>query len=227
MIRCLVFDFDGLILDTEGPEFATWQDLYREWGCELDFAVWSACIGTSANAFDPIAHLEELAGESVDRTELRSRHRRLFLERVARQPVLPGVIECLRDARTHGMRLGVASSSSREWVVGNLQRLGLLGHFDAVRTRTDVAHAKPAPDLYLSAVEELGVLACETLAFEDSPNGIRAAKEAGLQCVAVPNPLTCALPLEQADLVIESLAAIPLARVLALLGQNAPPPPAR
>jgi beta-phosphoglucomutase-like phosphatase (HAD superfamily) len=113
-----------------------------------------------------------------------------------------------------GLKVGVASSSTRDWVRGHLARLGILESFDCLRCRDDVASAKPEPDLYISVLECLGVLASEAIAVEDSPNGVMAAKRAGLRCVAIPNSITARLDLGQADMVLGSLADLTLAELL-------------
>lgn len=126
------------------------------------------------------------------------------------QPVLPGVEQYLQDAGRLGLKIGLASSSSRKWVMGHLQRLGLDSYFDNIRTSDDVQLVKPHPELYLSVLNGLGLQASEAIALEDSPIGVQAAKHAGLYCVAVPNPLTSLLSLNQADLQLGSLAEMPL-----------------
>jgi len=130
------------------------------------------------------------------------------------------VRDYVADAKRMGLLLAVASSSSRAWVLGHLERLGLGAQWDAVRTRDDVARTKPAPDLYLAAVEALCVDPTEAVAFEDSVNGIAAAKAAGLLCVAVPNALTAGMDLSQADVKLDSLAETPLAELLARLARD-------
>ncbi len=111
-------------------------------------------------------------------------------------------------AVTAGLRLAVASSSSRRWVEGHLDRIGALGAFHAVRCRDDVRQTKPAPDVYLAALEALGVNASQAVAFEDSPNGVQAAKTAGIYTVAVPNGVTRGWPFDHADRVIDSLHGV-------------------
>jgi HAD superfamily hydrolase (TIGR01509 family) len=133
---------------------------------------------------------------------------------VLAQPLLPGVAGLVDSARAHGLKVGVASSSSREWVDGHLRRLGMLDRFDCVRTRDDVKNVKPEPELYLAVIDCLGVPAADALAIEDSPNGITAAKLAGLPCVAVPNPITSGLDLSEADLQLSSLADVTLSELL-------------
>jgi len=210
LIRAIVFDFDGLILDTETPEYQAWQRVYREHGAELPMALWVRCIGTDRSAFDPLEYLESLVGASSDRAGLLARRRAIHDEALARSSALPGVEQYLRSALARGLRRGVASSSSRRWVTGHLSNLGLADYFNTVVCRDDVERVKPDPALYRLATERLGVDPDEALALEDSPNGIAAAKAAGLRCVAVPNPMTRALPLDQADLVVTSLAEVGL-----------------
>jgi HAD superfamily hydrolase (TIGR01509 family) len=213
LIRALIFDFDGLILDTEGPEFQSWIEIYQYHGARLEFAVWAATIGT-ASTFDAYAELERQVGRPLDRAAIRAHRRQRNEELFAAEAVRPGVLDYVREARERGLGLAVASSSPRSWVGGHLERLGIINHFDHLRCADDVQLVKPDPELYLSAIDALGVAANEAIALEDSPNGILAAKRAGLYCVAVPNPLTRQLPLDLADLRVESLADLPLQRLL-------------
>jgi HAD superfamily hydrolase (TIGR01509 family) len=217
VIRALVFDFDGLILETETPAYQTWAEIYREHGQELPLDRWFDYIGREGSWFDAADHLAALVGEGFDPKEARARRDARKTELIAALDVMVGVREYVTDAKRLGLRLAVASSSSRAWVLGHLERLRLHAEWDAVRTRDDVARTKPAPDLYLSAVEALGVAPREAVAFEDSLNGIAAAKDAGLLCVAVPNALTAAMDLSRADVRLGSLAETPLERLLAVL----------
>lgn len=214
MIRLIVFDFDGLILDTEVPDFEGWREIFRDHGCRLSLPEWAPCVGTAPGAFDPCARLEALLGRPVDRDALRRAHRARYAERLATQPLLPGVTDYIAAARRLGLTLGLASSSARAWVTGHLARFGLEDAFDCVKCADDVLRAKPEPDLYDAVLAATGRAAAEAVALEDSPNGILAAKRAGLYCVAVPNPVTRALPLEGADLRLASLADVPLEELL-------------
>jgi HAD superfamily hydrolase (TIGR01509 family) len=217
LIRALVFDFDGLILDTEGPIFRSWEEVYRAYGTVLPFEQWVKTVGSSNQAFHPQHHLEELIGHKLPQ-EVVDRRVARRVELVLEQPLLPGVAGLVDAARGTGMKVGVASSSSRDWVEGHLRRLGLLDRFDCLRCREDVELVKPAPDLYVALVVCLGVDAGEAIALEDSPNGIMAAKRAGLRCVAVPNPITAGLDLSLADLQVASLAEVDLPRLIDRLG---------
>jgi HAD superfamily hydrolase (TIGR01509 family) len=216
VIRALVFDFDGLILETETPAYQSWAEIYGEHGHELPMDLWHGYVG-SDTGFDPVGHLAALVGEGLDRKATQARRDARKSELIAALDVMVGVRAYVADAKRLGLRLAVASSSSRAWVLGHLERLGLNAEWDAVRTRDDVARTKPAPDVYLSAVAALGVAPKEAVAFEDSMNGIAAAKGAGLLCVAVPNALTAEMDLSRADLRLTSLAETPLERLLAVL----------
>jgi HAD superfamily hydrolase (TIGR01509 family) len=214
--RALVFDFDGLIIDSETPDYRAWKAMYARRGFELPLELWCGAIGSGPghDCFDPHKHLSELVGSPLDYAELRNERRPHFLEMVDAQPLLPGVEACFRDARALGFKIGVASSSPLQWVGPRLEKLGLARSLGCLRTRDDVERVKPDPALYRCAVEALGVQPHEAIALEDSENGVIAAKAAGLRCVAVPNEMTRRLCFDRADLVIASLAAVPLREIL-------------
>jgi HAD superfamily hydrolase (TIGR01509 family) len=215
VIRGLVFDFDGLILDTEVPVYRAWAEVYGQHGQELPLHFWATIIGYGTQRFDPVAELERRLGRSLDRDVVQAERRRREREMVATLSVLPGVHEWRDQAAAMGVRLGVASSSSRRWVVGHLERLGLVD-WSCVRCSDDVKQTKPAPDLYLAVAACLGVAPREAIAVEDSATGVRSAKAAGLYCVAVPSALTASHDFSEADLVLGSLAETPFEEVAAL-----------
>lgn len=216
MIRALVFDFDGLILDTEEPVYRSWLEVYQAHGEELPFERWIQIVGSTTAGFHPQHHLEERLGRPLPKEVLDRRVGRRT-EMILAQEALPGVARHLEEAVAMGLKLGVASSSTNDWVRGHLARLGILESFDCIRCRDDVTNAKPEPDLYISVLECLGVRASEAIAIEDSPNGVLAAKRAGLRCVAIPNSITAGLDLGQADLILGSLAELTLPELLSKL----------
>jgi len=215
VIQALIFDFDGLILDTEWPDFRSWQETYQAYGCTLSRAEWSRWIGT-LGLFDPYAHLEEQLGRALDRAEVRALRRARFHALMDGQQMLPGVQTMIDAARQRGLQLGIASSSPRAWVWGFLEPLGLSATFDTVQCSDDVGATKPDPAAYLAALEALRVSARQAVALEDSPNGVQAAKRAGLYCLAVPNSMTRGLVLDQADLQVDSLADLSLDDLLTI-----------
>lgn len=219
-MQLLIFDFDGIIIDTETPDFCSWQEMFRAHGCELPLSAWADCIGARAGVFDPCLYLEETLGRPVDRDTVETHRRKRYLDLVARLSLRDGLKDYITDAKRMGLQLAVASSASRRWVVDHLARFGLLDEFDCIRTVEDVARAKPEPDLFLAVLDATGIAARDAIAFEDSPNGIRAAKRAGIACVAVPNTVTVRLPLDSADLVIDSFNSLPLEQVLSRIRQS-------
>src|SRR4029077_14186613 len=162
----------------------------------------------------PQHHLEERLGRPLPQ-EVVDRRIGRRTELIQAQQVLPGVLQLIDSARAAGLKIGLASSSTGDWVSGHLARLGILDRFDCLRCRDDVVNAKPQTDLYLAVLDCLRMSTSEAIAIEDSPNGVTAAKQAGLKCVAIPNPITARLDLSQADLVIGSLARITLSTLLA------------
>ncbi|TMC84359.1 MAG: HAD family hydrolase [Chloroflexi bacterium] len=213
LIRAIVFDFDGLILDTEEPIYRSWLEVYEAHGEDLPFERWVQIVGSTTIGFHPQHHLEERLGRPLPKEVLDRRLDRRT-EMILAQRVLPGVVQRLDEARELGLKLGVASSSTGEWVRGHLARLGILERFDCLRCRDDVTNAKPEPDLYIAVLDCLGVAAAEAFAIEDSPHGVAAAKRAGMRCVAIPNSITARLDLSQADLILTSLAEFSLTQLL-------------
>jgi HAD superfamily hydrolase (TIGR01509 family) len=215
VIEAVIFDFDGLLLDTESTLFAAWRRAYAEFGVELPLSLWTANVGGySYEAFHPLDQLERLAGRAIDRDQVNERRKAWYLAQVNSQEALPGAREAIDGARRLGLKLGVASSSNRSWVAGHLERLGLLDRFDALVCGDEVARVKPDPELYRAALDSLGVPAARCFAVEDSPKGVAAAKAACLYCVAVPNPVTRTLDLGACDRRLASLDAVPFDRLV-------------
>ena len=190
-LDALIFDFDGLILDTETPEFDVLNEIYAEYGVELALEKWAQMIGGSgAVDFDPVGDLEQLAAVKIERQAVLDRWHTQANRRIATESVLPGVLELLDDAQERGLPLAVASSSPHSWVDAHLKRLGIFERFAHVICSDDVALTKPSPELFLLAQTKLNVSAKRAVIFEDSPNGVKAANEAGIPVVLVPNPVT-------------------------------------
>ena len=216
-IRAFLFDFDGLILDTETASRAGWELLYQRHGHELPEEKWAQIVGTTG-VWDPMAHLEELVGEPLARdtlNELRYAHERSLIEA---EELRPGIAEYLAAAELHGLKRAIVSSATRRWIDGHLARLErAVGWHAIITAERDDERAKPSPTMYLEALDVLDVAADEAVVFEDSPNGVRAAKAAGIFVVAVPNAVTRDYGLDEADLVVGSLADLPPDELLARL----------
>lgn len=216
-MKALIFDFDGLMVDTEMPVYESWQALYRDHGHELALETYVQCVGSTVQQFDPLTALQDLLGDSVilDREETTRIQHAGVRERSFSRNTLPGVRELIAEAQQSGLGLAVASSSPTDWIEPWLERLALREAFDVVRTRDDVSEAKPSPELFLSAAQAIGVHPNEALVLEDSLNGLRAAQAAGMRCVVVPNAVTDGLDFSAATLVLKSLADLSLTKLLA------------
>jgi HAD superfamily hydrolase (TIGR01509 family) len=206
-VRAFLFDFDGLILDTETASRAGWEWLYRQHGHELPPEKWALMVGT-VDGWDIWGHLEELVGAPLDRpvwNERRYAHEVTLLEA---EELRPGIADYLDYAEEHELKRAIVSSASRRWIDMHLERLERAYGWDAIVTADhDVARAKPHPTLYLEALEAVGVPAGDAVAFEDSPNGAAAAKAAGIFVVGIPNNVTADLGLDRhVDLLLDSLA---------------------
>lgn len=215
MIRAVIFDFDGLIVDTETQALQSWQEIFSEYGQELTMDWWAQYVGRGESG-DTAGYLEQLMGRPLDADGLRARRRVRHVEMVEAQPILPGVQERIAEARALGLKLGVASSSPRAWVGGHLERLGLIHNFHAVRCRDDddVGVGKPDPAVYLAAMRDLNIAPDEAIALEDSPRGAEAARRAGVFTVAIPNGITRLMGDAGADITLGSLADITLAEIV-------------
>jgi HAD superfamily hydrolase (TIGR01509 family) len=212
-IRAFLFDFDGLILDTETASRAGWRWLYEQHGQTLPDDLWITVVGTHSS-WDIMGHLEELVGP-LDRDAWNERRYAHELSLLEAETLRPGILEYLAYAREHGLKRAIVSSASRRWIDMHLERLEQAVGWDAIVTADrDSSRAKPNPTMYLEALDLLGLNADAAVVFEDSPNGIAAARAAGIYVVAVPNEVTRDAGLHDADLVVESLAALPPAELL-------------
>jgi putative hydrolase of the HAD superfamily len=218
MITALIFDFDGLILDTETAEIRSWQNIYAEYGYPFPHDEFIQTVGGyGISNFDAALYLQDLTHGSLNADVLRTRFRNQSGDTIRRSSILPGVANILTEAKHRNMKLAVASSSPHSWVDAHLTRLGLFQQFDKIICRDDVApgRTKPKPDLFLKALEQLNVRADEAVVFEDSPHGVEAANAAGIAVVLVPNPTTALLLFKGEYLKLKSLADSSLTELLA------------
>ncbi|NEU31789.1 HAD family hydrolase [bacterium LRH843] len=214
MIKAIIFDCDGLLVDTESVVYQVYYELYREHDVELPLDLYVQCVGGSIATFDPYVHLANVLNKELDFEKLRLRVKENCYKNVQSKQLLPGVKDYLQEAKSIGLKIGLASSSNREWVMDILNNNDILHYFDAVFTRDNVKRVKPDPDLYDKSLESLGVKANEAIIFEDSLNGLTAAKAAGAYCVVVPNEITRNLPFEHHDLRLKSMADLCLSEVI-------------
>jgi len=214
MICGLIFDFDGLILNTEEVEYAAWEEIFQSYGAHLPEEEWAQSMGIPADDFDAVGILNRATGLIFDEKIIKAQARDRFLDLLEHEPVRSGVTDYLRSAHEIGLPVALATSSSRSWVVGHLQRFDLLRYFDAICTADDVERVKPDPAVFLLAADRMLLTPQETIAFEDSSKGLQAAKTAGCYCVAVPHRLSLIHDHDLADRVIRSMSDIPLESLL-------------
>jgi HAD superfamily hydrolase (TIGR01509 family) len=216
VITALLFDFDGVIVDTEVSTFQSWRDTYAEYGVDLALEDWLPAVGTGSStsgAFDAVAHLERLTGTTVDREAVVARRSRRKAELYSRAPLLPGVRERLAEARERGIRTAIVTRNRADRVKAHCGTVGLDHQWHALIC----ANKEPTRDkveLYRHALAVLEVHADQALAFEDSPSGVRAARRARVLCVAVPNEITRGAAFDEADVLLSSLAEQSLDEIL-------------
>jgi len=213
-IKALIFDFDGLLVDTETPQMQTWQRLYRELGAELRPEEWVQWLGTSPEAFDPISDLRGKTTATFDSYELKRQFKLQSTQAIEKEILRPGMGLLLEHAQKAGLAMAVSSSSGRLWVESGLDRVRATKYFQAVCTAEDVTRVKPDPELFQLALSRLNIAPQEAIVLEDSPMGIRAAKSAGMACVAYPNSISTHLDLSKADLIVNSPQDLTLAQIL-------------
>lgn len=203
-LKGIIFDFDGLIIDTEMPGCNAWAELFNQHGFSFTIEDWKKAIGTGPSAYDPALHLSQLTNGLLDPLVIQEQTLDRARELIELQPLLPGVLDFLIAAQRLGLPMAVASSSNREWVEGYLTKLDIRKYFKVVCTSNDVTNVKPDPELFLLAAKKLGISPSEAVIFEDSPNGIKAAFAAGIPCIAIPNDITKSMDLSLATKIIDS-----------------------
>lgn len=215
MIRALVFDFDGLILDTETPLIDAYAEIHARHGVPFDRALFLRSVGHADYAFDPWHGFSQHA----DRAALEIERRACKDELMLRQPILPGVVDLLAAAAAANLLVGLASNSHHDWVDVHLRRLGLFDRFDFIACREDAPSPKPEPDLYRLVLNRFGARGHEAIAFEDSHAGSLAAKRANLWVVAAANESTAHHDFSHVDVHVRSLADVTLAGLITQFGR--------
>lgn len=209
MIKALIFDFDGTIIDTETAWYVAFRNAYKEHDVELTLEMYSQCIGTSLKTFNPYEYLITDLNLPIDRDEFRESVQLQHATLMQNEQIRPGIKQYLESAQEAGLKLAVASSSKRDWVEKHLDMLGLKDYFEVISTADDVSTVKPNPELYTKTLELLGVEASEAIAIEDSPNGAYAATAAGIHCLVVTNTITGTLQFDMPHQRLASLIDIP------------------
>jgi HAD superfamily hydrolase (TIGR01509 family) len=203
-LSAVLFDFDGILVDTEWAIYQAWLRTFRAHGKDLPLSLYTRCIGSDFDAWSPKAHLEDLTQLGFDWVKMDEERQVEIRAELSEEGPIEGVVDLLAAISESGVPQAVVSSSSHFWVDGWLEKLGLRGFFSDVICKGDAPRIKPAPDLYLAAAERLGVEPECCLVIEDSLNGLISAKAAGMKAWIVPNRVTSGLDFSRADKVLGS-----------------------
>lgn len=202
----VLFDFDGVLVDTEWAIYQSWKRVFEGHGQHLPLEIYTHCIGSDFATWSPKTHLEELTGGSFDWHDLDARRQEEIMRDQTHEGPMYGANDLLKHLGVKPVPCAVVSSSSHHWVDGWLEKLGLAPHFQTTVCRGDAPRIKPAPDLFLEAAKRLEAPPAECLVIEDSLNGVLSAKAAGMSAWAIPNRVTAGLDFSPADRVFRSLA---------------------
>lgn len=205
VFSAVLFDFDGVLVDTEWAIYQAWLRTFQMHGHDLPLSMYTRCIGSDFATWSPKTHLEDLTGLAFDWHDLDARRQEEILRDLEGEGIMPGVLAFLDKLAATGTPRAVVSSSSHHWVDGWLEKLSFADRFQTVVCRGDAPRIKPAPDLYLEAARRLVLDPAQCLVIEDSLNGMKAAKAAGMSVWVVPNRVTAGLDFEGADRVFASL----------------------
>lgn len=197
--QAVIFDMDGLLVDTETCDYEAWRELHAAHGQELSMAEYCYSAGLYGCWDQMYEALSRVSGVSPEQLHASREPRFRELVSAALCPSAE-LLRLLADLRAQGIARAVASSSDRDWVFELLDGLGLTAEFQAIATGHDVERRKPAPDLYLLAARRLGVDPTGCVALEDSSHGLAAARAAGMRAIAIPNPVSRHQDLSQAHL---------------------------
>lgn len=203
-MKAIIFDMDGVLVNTEPLHYKCWKEVVKEDGIDLEFNVYKACIGATRDVLLDI--LKDHYGKVyADPDEVMERMKQKKLEVIADEglPMLDGVREAVEYLHGKGYHLAVASSLPIESIEMNLKTIGIRQYFDSITSGLEVKYSKPAPDIFLCAMEKLHLTAPECLVIEDSTNGGKAARAAGMKCVWYHNPDSGDQNIPQAEFEIE------------------------
>ncbi len=217
MIKAVIFDFDGLIIDTETVWYEAYKEALLQFKVDLTIEQFALVIGTDDAVLDQ--YILDNIKESSLIPEIKELAKILFEEKIGQPLLRDGVEDYLIAAKEAELKIGLASSSKRSWVESYLTQLGIISYFEVIKTRDDVTTVKPDPELYLQAINALGVRPEEAIAFEDSLNGLQAARAAGVKCVIFPNPVTSHLAFKDYSLRFSSMAERSLLDILTEINQ--------
>ena len=219
-MKAIIFDMDGVLINTEPLHYKCWKEVLKEDGINLEYDVYKACIGATREVLlEIIKNHYGKVYEDPDEVMNRMKQKKLqFIEKEG-FPMLSGLKESIEALYSAGYHLAVASSSPRDAIEMTLDAIGIRPCFDSITSGTEVKHSKPAPDIFLCAMERLGMAPSDCLVVEDSTNGGKAAKAAGMKCVWYHNPESGEQTIPHAELEIQEWNAENVAKILRILAK--------
>jgi beta-phosphoglucomutase family hydrolase len=209
MLRAVIFDMDGLMIDTERLHHESFKTVLEQHGITPVPNAMGVIHTSGISAEANWEHFKKEYALDADTEELtkakNDAHLKLLKTKVE---AMPGLLGLLKNLKANGYKVGIASSSIREHIDLVTDRLGIGGFFDAITSGDEVTNGKPAPDIFLKAATKLGAKPAECVVLEDAMNGMRAGKAAGMFVIVVPNEFTKNEDFGMADLIVSSLADV-------------------
>lgn len=207
-MKAVIFDMDGVLIDSQPYHFKADIDTMAEYGVIKDQKFYEAFAGTLTD--NRMRTLRDMFGLDVPAEELIEKREKMILDIMANEDIKPvsGIPELLRSIKALGLKTAVASSSGIELIKLVLDRLGIAVYFDSITSGNDVKRGKPSPDIFLLAAERIGAEPSECLVVEDSENGVRAAKAAGMTALGYVNPTSGYQCLDMADAVTDDFRKV-------------------
>ena len=195
MIKAIIFDFDGLLIDTETYVYQSFADMYEDYNLTFPKEDWTNSIG-GKRSIDPYEGLR-LKHPEISRIDFEAENEKRYKQLIKGKTSREGVLDYLIRAKELELKIAIASSSAREWIDEHMKQLDLIDYFDFICTSDDVQHVKPNPELYQKVLSHFSLEPNEAIVFEDSPNGSLAAINAKIPCVIVPNSITKSLTFDE------------------------------
>lgn len=200
MIKCVIFDMDGVLIDTEPLHYKVWQEVFAERGLSIDYENYKDCIGSTRKFLYELI-LKNYGRDFRDDPTIPKRFIEIkdkFLNENG-IPQIEGVVETVKALHEKGYMLAVASSSPLRYINFAMEKLGIASCFDLLFSGEQVKNPKPAPDTFLAVSEKLGISPDECVVIEDSENGSKAARAARMYCFGFANPNSGNQDLSAAD----------------------------
>lgn len=219
-IKGLIFDFDGLILDTEYAKFLAWQEIFHFYDLELTYDFIESVFGHVSDSHPVIAYLEEKLERKLDSNNLIQQAADNFHVILADLDLREGITNYFLQAQDLGLKMVIASNARISQISPLIDRLGIRDYFHSILTVEDVTKPKPDPEILNLALHRLGMQQWEVIAFDDSNVGLTAAKCAQIICVVVPNALTMHFHFDDPPFILGSFLDKPLISLLTEVSQK-------